>query len=141
MFDLPEFAPDISYANFENLPFTDVVENLIPHATGYESVPSFRRIAKNPIDSNILGSFSFVRANDDGDVYNLVGTSTNIYRFGKNPKKYEDSIQYFYDISKDGGYNITDDTGQMNFLCLKRPGSAGVHIFWSQIQRKTTQNA
>lgn len=110
MFDLPEFAPDISYANFENLPFTDVVENLIPHATGYESVPSFRRIAKKPIDSNILGSFSFVRANDDVDVYNLVGTSTNIYRFGKNPKKYEDSIQYFYDISKDGGYNITDDS-------------------------------
>ena len=62
MFDLPEFAPDISYANFENLPFTDVVENLIPHATGYESVPSFRRIAKNPIDNPISPNLFIVKA-------------------------------------------------------------------------------
>lgn len=110
MLDLPQFAPDIYDSVFDNMPISNIVENLFPHITGYESVPSFKVISDASITEDVIGSISVIRANDTHAALNIIGTANKIYKYG--PKINNDgTISLGYqDISRAGGYSISDNT-------------------------------
>lgn len=106
MIDLPQFAPDLANSVFDNLSVSSIVENLLPHATGYESVKSFETMSDMCIEGEVRGSISFQRPNFQSLVINIIGTTKGLYRFSFNRNDTFKAIN----ISRDGGYNIKDES-------------------------------
>lgn len=102
MHELPQFAPDSANPTFDLLGTTDIVENLYPHARGFESVNSFEPIMKTGVKGDVLGTFSYIPPTLSGTPINFVGTRTGLYYYGM-----KEGRPQWMNVSKGGGYHLS----------------------------------
>lgn len=105
MLQLPFYAPDQAFAD-NKIGASDYIINLYPLADGYCSVPDFVRISKNKLDGLAIGSISVVLADDANSHFTIVGTTKGLISISNVSAA---GGLTFTDISKEGGYNLTND--------------------------------
>ena len=81
MYSAPLFRPDEAQLDSFNKNITGYIKNLLPYSLGYKSVPAFKSFIALPLKSKVLGSASFLKANDARTNYMFIGTTDGIYRF------------------------------------------------------------
>lgn len=101
MHELPQFAPDSANPTFDLIKTTDLVENLYPHTSGYESVSDFEPITEIGIQEEILGTFTYTPPDGSSAPVNFVGTRTGLYYYGLT----NDGPRWV-NISRKGGYHL-----------------------------------